>query len=190
MTGRFTHAEILRAMPQVRAGLSRHFAWFVHTSPEVYLPDIMRGGLQPNKDAPTPPSVGSHFGQPNVRILCMHPLGAKRVPEGAASTLILPIGAPEPRKVSFAVAGNELPDRVDLDWSYCWSTVTQRIEANETASIENLVVTIAAEFGSVAIYDSIPPDRLRVFCKGNRPADPGRWTPLATAIKSDVFLSD
>ena len=113
-------------------------------------------------------------------ILCLHPLGAKQQPTGTK----------EPPFISLAVAAEHLPGRLGLDWSYSWEIVLGRMQLYSKMPIDEFVVRIADEFGSIGSYDTIPPDRLYVFCHRNLPTHPVGWAPLTTAPQGHVAQHD
>lgn len=107
------HADLLAGMPAVRAAVTRRYAWFIHVTPIANLTNIRSEGLQPRSDAGPPPEVISALGPAGKNILCLHPLGAKLHPKGTKS----------PPLVSLAIYFEDLPQRIGLDWSYCWDVV-------------------------------------------------------------------
>lgn len=176
-----SHADLLNAMPPLRTALILRYKWFIHETPEGYINKIRANGLLPNRDAPEPPEVREALRSDHVPILCLHPLGAKLCPGGAAATLVLPLGQDAPPRVSFAVDAPDLPQRIGLDWSYEWREQENELRANAhlppDAFIE-IAVQLVDKFGSVAAYDGIAPNKLRVFCNGDPPANPSGWSSL------------
>lgn len=182
-----THADLLTHMPRVHAALTNRYKWFIHTTPEQNLERICREGLRPNRDQRPYPEATAALGEGAGSILCLHPLGARLCPGGAAANLLLPLGAQGPRRISLALASEDLPNRVGLDWSYDWPGVQQRLAQNPNWTVEEAIVNIATEYGSIASYLHIEPNRLRVFCVANQPANPLSWVPLTLASARDVF---
>jgi hypothetical protein len=140
-----------------------------------------------NRDAHVPPGLEPLFHDNRVPILCLDPLGAKLCPGGAYNTLVLPIGADPPNLVGLAIEGSDLPHRVCLDWSYALDELEGAIQANAQMELEELAVHLANEFGSVAALDDVSPERLRVFCNGQPPANPLGWSLLRNANDGDIF---
>lgn len=88
--------------------------------------------------------------------------------------------------MSFAVAAEHLPDQLGLDWSYAWHLVLQQLGENRSWSVEEATLVIANEYGSIASCLPIEAKNLRVFCEGNRPADPLSWKPLNAAQPNEI----
>ena len=185
-----SHTDLLQSMDKVRAALISRYKWFIHTSPELNIRGIRNDGLQPRIDATAPPEVREIFSLKKVPILCLHPLGAKLCPRGASSNVVLQLGARNPKNVSFAVEACDLPRRVCLDWSYSWDLVETFISANPETSIEELTLHIASKYGSIASYDKIGPEKLRVFCADNPPANPLSWPSLSCTSDSRIVRHD
>lgn len=185
-----SHADLLNNMPLVQAALVRRYNWFIHTTPETNIGGIREKGLLANRDALAPQEVRMAFETDQVQILCLHPLGAKLWPRGAHSTLGLSLGEDEPKSVSFAIEACDLPQQIGLDWSYDWRGVEAAIRANDKMTLEELVVHLVNEYGSVAAYHKINPERLRVFCVGNSPTNPLDWKMLNHANDGDILRHD
>jgi hypothetical protein len=47
--------------------------------------------------------------------------------------------------------------------------------------------SLAFEFGSVVVYETIHPSKLRVFCAGSSPANPKTW-PALNAASADLIV--
>jgi hypothetical protein len=174
-----THADLLNDMALLRAALIRKYTCFVHETPDVDIDSIRREGLRTNRDSQAPLDVKTALHLEQVPILCLHPLGAQLRPGGAASTLCLQLGQPEPPRVCLAVVAPDLPQRVGLDWSYEWDQQAASLEANADTPLQafaEIALQLVDEFGSVAAYDNIPAIRLRVFCHRDPPANPLRRT--------------
>jgi hypothetical protein len=182
-----THADLLREMPCVRAALFNRFRWFIHTTSEKNIASIRKTGLEVRKDARPPAEVVNHFHGKNVGpILCLHPLGAMRCPAGAAADQVLLIGADEPPCVTFAIDREFLPRLVGLDWSYEWPRVQNWLNNHPQAGVEEAVLHIATEYGSVASYEDIAPDKLRVFSPDQPPANPFNWSKLKDVTDNQI----
>jgi hypothetical protein len=88
------------------------------------------------------------------------------------------MGASSPNFASLAVDAASLPLRLGIDWSYEMRLVEQDLLANSHMTVEEAIIYIAHKYGSVASYDAIRPDLLRVFCTGDPPANPRYWQRL------------
>jgi hypothetical protein len=185
-----SHADLLDDMPLLRAALIRKYTCFLHETPEVNINGIRRYGLLANRDAAAPPEVQTALDLQQVPILCLHPLGARLRPRGAASTLCLQIDQPEPPRVSFAFLAPDLPQRVGLDWSFEWHRQEAELRANEEMPLEafvELAVQLVNDYGSIAAYDRIGPECLHVFCNGDPPANPLEWRTLNGARNDEIM---
>jgi len=173
-----SHNNLLKDMPGVRSALIDQYQWFIHTTPEENIKSISSTGLEARSDDIAPSEVQKMFNLKRVPILCLHPLGATICPKGACNNYILPIGSPDPKSVSLAVMGRNLPSRLGLDWSYEWRLISNRFKMYSQDSITEFTLRIANEFGSIVSYDNIPSQNLRIFNKGNAPDNPDTWMPL------------
>ncbi|WP_375762628.1 hypothetical protein ACE10W_16720 [Bradyrhizobium sp. B025] len=167
----------------VRRAIVFNYGWAIHVSPEEHLDSICKNGLIANKDAGIPEDLNEIVRQPKV--LCMHPLGAKKCPPPACNTI-------EPRTdigmVTFAVNSEDIPQRVHLDWSNAWHFQANDIFKNQRLNAEELVRRLLVEYGSFVTYDTISPDKLRVFCEGNQPTNPLDWPALLAAQNISTFV--
>ncbi len=156
------HAEFLKLTPKFRLELSANYKWFIHVTPFSNLSGIRANGLLPMQDAHPPGEVESYVGSADVPILCLHPLGSQISPRGAEKSLILPLGAPEPKRIKLAVASRDLPEKVGLDWSYAWEFQKARLQSADRERLHVIGCAVAHEFGSIVSYDSISSTLLRI----------------------------
>jgi hypothetical protein len=181
-----THIDLLANMPRVRLALVSRYQWFIHTTPQGNIESIRRYGLRTNRDAAPPPEVIAAIGAHAGAILCLHPLGAKLCPGGANANLVLGIGQEAPKRVSFAIIAEDLPALLGVDWSYTWPLVSHALNENPNWSVEEAVLNVANEYGSIALYSPIVPSGLRVFCANNQPANPLSWKMLNAAQTDEI----
>jgi hypothetical protein len=106
--------DLFRDYFSLRKAMLHNFGWFIHTSPEVNIASITQQGLKPNRDAPIPQDLKGLVASDHI--LCLHPLGAKECPAGACNSLPNNAGSTV-KLVSFAVAAEDLPQNVNIDWS-------------------------------------------------------------------------
>src|SRR5262249_16052305 len=118
-----THSDLLNNLPRVRSALISRYGWFIHTTPEENIDNIRRDGLRPHMDAGPEPDVVLILGDGGREILCLHPLGAKLYPQGANANVVIPMGECNPKRVSLAIAAEDLPATLGLDWSFDWLRV-------------------------------------------------------------------
>ncbi|MER9065996.1 hypothetical protein NKH84_05430 [Mesorhizobium sp. M0902] len=177
------NADVLNNMPAFRSELIRRFTWMIHSTPASNLTSIRQLGLVPNQDAPPSPEVRQRFG--HGKIVCLHPLGSKFSPKGAASTITFEHGQ-ELKLVSLAIDTRDLPNDLGLDFSYSWQDATNHLAAS-TKSAHETAGDIAHMLGSVVSFNTIAPDKIRVFANGSAPASPLTWPPLLCTPDSEVI---
>jgi hypothetical protein len=71
--------------------------------------------------------------------------------------------------VSLAVRSSNLPERVDIDWSFNAKQVQNLIDSTSQTTIDGVVADLVRRFGSLAVYDAIGPEQLLIFRKGDLP---------------------
>jgi hypothetical protein len=181
--------EIAARTADVRAALIRRYRWFIHTSPERNIDSIRKTGLRPNRDVDPSKREGvvEAYGSDVGAILCLHPLGAMLYPSGANATAEpLPIGQDDPKRVTFAIEGRDLPSMLALDWSYEWERVRRRLAENPHLSPEDAALLVVNELGSIASLVPIAAEKIRVFCVGDPPANPLDWARLVAAGNESI----
>ncbi len=183
-----THEDLLKCMEGFRATLSLRFKWFIHETPFVFIDIINSTGLVPKSDAAPPAEVKAHLRSERVPILCLHPLGAKLIPRGAANSLVVAIGDPEPQRVRLAISSEDLPKRIGLDWSFEWSRQEARIRGNTNLPIEAVGCELADEFGSIVSYDPISANLLKVCTHGVDSDLPDIWPNLNRVENTAILL--
>ena len=163
-----THSELLNNMQQVRGVIIKRYSWFIHVTTVKNLSEIRTGQLEPRADAQPKEEVILALGPTGRNILCLHPLGAARVPSGTKY----------PPLVTLAINSEHLPQKIGLDWSYSWEIVEGRFELYAELSIERFVSRIAHEFGSIVSYEPIQAKNLRIHTKCAPPTNPSHWPYL------------
>jgi len=181
-----THFEFLRLAPEFRSELSAKYKWFIHETPFSNLPGIREKGLLPMQDARPPEEVVSFVGSTDVPILCLHPLGSKLTPRGAQKSLVLPLGAPEPKRVKLAVSSRDLPKKIGLDWSYAWEFQEPRLQSANPENLPVIGCAVAHEFGSIVSYEPISSKLLRICTKQTDFVDPAYWCFLNEVDDNEI----
>ena len=159
----------------VRRAIIFNYGWAIHVSPIDHLEKIRREGLIANRDAGIPAEL--HGLVPETKVLCLHPLGAAACPPPVCNTIE---HRPEIEMITFAVHKDDVPKRVHLDWSNAWRQQESLIWRNAQLPAEEIVRRALVEYGSFVSYDTITPDKLRVFCKNSQPTNPLSWPALSS----------
>ena len=171
-------------MVDVRTALLKRFQWFTHLTPLNNFTSIRAGGLSTQERyrprADVLQQILKEIG--HGRSLCLHPVGAALCPD--------PID--DPPYMKLAICGDNLSDRVGLDWSYSWEIVENRMQGYAANYAAEFAVGIAEQFGSIVCYDAVKASRLRVLCQGNGHDDPSSWRSLEEMQQTtgDVVLFD
>lgn len=179
-----THEDLLNDMDVVKRALIGRYKWLIHVTQEDNLdrPEGIRatGLITHSVTKKTPPEVVRKFGKQDVPITCFNPLGAKGCPRPVTDPTAI-VGVSKPTHISLAVDVSDLPPQVGLDWTYSWNCVERYLQNSKNQSIEEIVANLANEYGSVVVYEEIPPDKLRAYCEGNSPTNPLSWMALRKA---------
>ena len=180
-----THADFLDHMDQVRDALKDRWKWVIHATRDENLPGIRSQGLTPKPVlAKTPDEVRNKFSE-CASILLLHPLGAKLCPHPATDPSLVR-GVDPPSIISLAAGIDDLPNQVGLDWSYCWECAKKYIQEHPDLSIGQLTARLTDKYGSIAVYERMPPRVLRVYCRGDAPADPLGWKGLSEVKDNEI----
>ena len=174
------NAELLslEGMAEARALLISKHEWFLHAAPMATFAQIQCEGLCPHNPGAMPDSVTAAalpVARPD-RIVCLRPI---RTPDTT------PRRGPE---FMLALPASALPQTVTLDWSFggVW-TLPAIIKADAPAmTAAEIFCQIARRRGSVAIYEAIPPEALRVWTH-NLGADPSAWPRLPDVASGDML---
>jgi len=167
----------------VRRAIIFNFGWAIHVSPIDHLEKIRGEGLIANRDAPIPPELSGLV--PERKVLCLHPLGAAAYPPPVCNTIE---PRPEIEMVTLAVHKDDIPKRVQLDWSNAWPQQETLIWRYAQLPAEEIVRRVLFEIGSFVSYDAITPDKVRVFCKASQPTNPLSWPALSNCTDPVTYL--
>lgn len=86
-----------------------------------------------------------------------------------------------------AVEGMDLPANVGLDWSFpnCWTLgLLLRMETQDTDA--EIVHQVAHRYGSIACYEGIAPEKLRVKTRTNTDSDFGQWPKIQDVDEDEL----
>ena len=155
--------------------------WYRHLSsiPESFR-KIQAEGLQPRRPLEAlPPSLVSKALKPEGgEIVCLYPVANR----------ILQIRPPRPSPLfMIAVSGADLPRRVSIDWSFgnLWSLFDELV-ANEGQSPIDALAEVSARYGSLACYDPLPPENLRVRTRDCSEQNYVQWPYISEVSHHDL----
>lgn len=172
------HDEMLTDLPAMRLALGQRFYWFCHVTLLGSADRIRQDGLIPKDDSTSPEVVTRHLGDLARNRICFSPFGAKSV------------GPPvqQGTKVCLAIAREALPARVGLDWSFAggFGIANELRRADAQRPSASIFVEAADRWGSIVVYDSIPPTVIRAFANWCPPHDLARWPLLVHTTDNDL----
>lgn len=172
--------ETLGNFQAVRLAIGARYKWFIHITRTANMAGIRQNGLLPHTDAPPPREVVEVLGDTAANITCLSPLGADLVPG--------PVG--EGPFVCLAIENNALPPRIGLDWSYDGAVGIARVLRDEQrdSSVGEIFAAAVKRWGSMVVYDRIPPTDLRVYANGYFPLAPQHWPMLTNTADGDLAI--
>jgi hypothetical protein len=92
---------------------------------------------------------------------------------------------------AMAISGDALPKIITVDWTFggTWGLASIIKKAPELPN--NIIFCeVVRRRGSVAIYETIPANLLRIWTKGLPFDDPSKWPRLLDTEFADVVVSD
>jgi hypothetical protein len=166
-------------MVAARAALIARFPWFLHCTPVENFHSIQATGLQPrNPGCLVNPVIAAKLKVENAaELICLRPLGTSdSTPRRGARLFKLAVPAPS------------LPATVTIDWTFSGTWELGPILCNDypSGSAEEIFCEIARRRGSVAVYEAISPNALRVWTKDCSDLDPAMWPRLRTVNFEDL----
>jgi hypothetical protein len=159
-----------------RQALITRYPLFRHVTTFTAIESIRMHGLQPKWPGGTPPKIVRDIvGDDAQHILCVHPIGAFEV-----------FTAKDPPRCKLAVSGNDLPERIGLDWSNagCWDLARIIYEDDPRKNPSDAFAEVATRRGSVVAYDGIRASVLRV-CPASAPHSAASVWPLLQDLSND-----
>ncbi len=177
--GDLLHPEQMQAVRDRLATVS----WYTHfSSVPASFRKIQIEGLRPcYPGGTTPDEVLAAMGDGGRRILCLYPVGASIVQ-------LFPSQPPPPLFMA-VVRGVDLPAKLGLDWSYDYNwNLGMTLRCGSTQSNEDIVFEVALRSGSIACYEGVAPEHLRVKAKHNTDEDFDRWPNIQDVTENDLFI--
>lgn len=173
------NAELLTpaGMADARALLISKHPWFLHAAPIAAFDQIQSEGLLPRNPGGTPQvSIRTALAVAHPdRIVCMRPIW---------TTDTTPRREPE---FMLALPASAVPQTITLDWSFGGVLNLAAIIKADAPGMSSAAVfcEVAHRRGSIATYDEVPPQALRVWTVEAAP-DPALWPALSETTKRDV----
>jgi hypothetical protein len=166
---RLLEPEVMKA---AREALCSQYRWFRHVSPLQNFEGIKRLGLEPRDPGfigYQPSSLEIIRCGPNWRnIICLSPFGSDLKPHS--------------RRFCVAIHRDHLPSRVALDYSFpdLWKNAAQFKSTMPRLTDVEIFVRVIDRASSIACYDAIPSEHLRVWVVGTPIDRPEDWPELRT----------
>jgi len=176
-----------KGMAHAHETLRTKYQWFVHIKPMRKFELIKQAGLQPRRQGcPTNVSVASAIGGLVASVdelIFLRPLG-----DGVLDST--------PRRgekmFAMAISADALPKVITVDWTFGGTWGLASIIKNYSPDIPNNIIfcEVVRRRGSVAIYETIPANLLRIWTKDLPFSDPSKWPMLLDTECADVVVFD
>lgn len=162
-------------MADARKALITKYPWFVHIKPTRKFESIKRTGLQPRaQGCLTNSRVADAIGGLVAKVdemIFLRPVG-----DGVLDTT--------PRRgekmFAMAISGDALPGIVTIDWTFDGTWGLASIIKDALPNLKNSVIfcEVVRRRGSVATYEALPANLLRVWTQGLPFDAPSKWPQL------------
>ena len=165
---------------EIRVRLADGLKWYRHITGRDRLDSIATEGLQrrnPVWDGFKPDDeVCAAFGDDAGNIVCLYPFGtfeARPAPSDSGDAIL-------------AIHADDLPERIGLDWSYSgvYGKADGVRQLAPHLSDAEVFVEVVKKRGSVACFDPIPADAIRIWIEGQPTDNPQGWPFLRDVISS------
>jgi hypothetical protein len=172
-------------MAAAHAALTATYPWFLHIKPVGKFDAIKKEGLRPqSQGCPTNPTVAAAIGNAvsNVdEMIFLRPVGTSDSTPRRGESLF-----------AMAIPRNVLPRTITIDWTFVgtWGLAGIIKRATPALTNEEIFCEVVRRRGSVAIYETIPADLLRVHPAGQPAEDPSIWPRLVDTDLADVKVFD
>lgn len=172
-------------MNEAHAALTAKYPWFLHVKPTRKFELIKKSGLKPrSQGCPTNPTVAAAIGKlvSNVNeMIFLRPIKtADSTPRRGEKMFMM------------AIPNDVIPKILTIDWTSdgTWNLAAIIKKDSPTASSATIFCEIIRRRGSVAIYETIGVNRLRVWKKGQQEDDPSTWPLLIDTEFTDILAFD
>lgn len=182
------HRELLTlgGMAAARRALINCFPWFVHIGNLADFQSYQKHGLRPRNPGMRPPpcfaeAISALGADPN-NIVCFWPIAAHdarpRRPDGQCFQM--------------ALAGEDLPALIGLDWSYGTAVEIAQVLRDDfpNAPVDWIFAEAVRRRGSVVSYLPILAHALRVHAVGCPENNPSAWPRLVDTNRQNVIAFD
>lgn len=166
-------------MTAVRSLLVDRHSWFFHVSATKSFEQIKCEGIKPhNPGCAAPDVVRGLLGDSADKIVCLTPQGT-----------VYETTSCQPR-FRMAVAREDLPPNIGLDWSYdtVWALPAIILKDEPEKSKEEIFYDIVRRRGSVVSYAPLLPSVLRVRSKTACEHMPSDWPKLQDITLDDLHI--
>lgn len=169
------HDELMKpeVLNDLRAMAIQKTKWFVHTTPVSAIASIKTGGLQPRATGTVsiPKHIKDQYGW-DAPVLCLSPLCLSSNWHNSVSH--------SGQRTQIAIQADNIPRVIGLDWTFppSWelAALIKQDDPNKLA-VDVFEETVRRTY-SFVVYETIPPQNLRVFTEDRERLDPSTWQPL------------
>jgi hypothetical protein len=172
-------------MAAAHAALTERYLWLLHIKPARKFNSIKNEGLRPrSQGCSTNPCVARAIGDivPNVdEMIFLRPVGTWDSTPRRGEKLF-----------TMAIARDALPRTITIDWTYDGTWGLASIIKGDAPTLTNgeIFCQVVGRRGSVAIYEPISADVLRVHTTGQPAENPSTWPRLVDTDLADVNVFD
>jgi hypothetical protein len=173
----------LAGMTAAYVALTERYAWFLHIKPVRTFDTIKKDGLRPGRQGcPTNPAVATAIASAISSVdemIFLRPLGTFDSTPRRGEELF-----------AMAIPNDALPKIVTVDWTCDGTWGLADIIKNDTPALtnEDIFCEVVRRRGSVAIYDAVSADLIRVLTISRSADDPSTWPRLVDTAIADVMV--
>jgi hypothetical protein len=172
-------------MAAAHAALTARYPWFLHIKPVRKFDSIRREGLRPrSQGCPTNSSVAAairHAVNNAGEMIFLRPIGTFDSTPHRGEKLF-----------AIAIPRDAVPNVITLDWTFAGTWGLADIIKRDAPDLTNeeLFCEVVRRRGSIAIYETISADFLRVRAASQPTEDPSTWPRLVDTDIADVLTFD
>lgn len=172
------HALSKKGMQAAHLALTARHPWFFHVSEIALFDEIKAKGItRHNPGCTPPPLVVEALREDATEFICLTPQGSfDATPNRSRS------------RFRMAIASQDLPRVIGLDWSYGGVWPLPAIIKQDTPNTpdDEVFCEVVRRRGSVVVYEALSTSIIRAWCKGTLQDDPSSWPFLADVERSDL----